>query len=324
MSEGLTPIERRTFQAQSLMEDHPPVWFHPNKQAVFDIACPPGSVHGGELTYSRWPPFPLPESVDLGAALALLADMPGFYDYEPWPEAAVGWHVNFADPRLFVAYSGGLFAQDEMQVTEHPALGALKEALTAEGLRAVTVEDAAPTPVLVAGVERRCSVATDANAMQGRPHGLYGNAFARADLETVRRATTRVDPPTLTNLIAMAAPRPSYGSYTAEQIRGVLDTASTGFRAAALESAGPVVVHTGFWGCGAFGGNRELMTTLQAVAAQMAGLERLVVHTGDPSGAWSVAAARDVLEGVGGALPVQDLIAQLVSMGFRWGVSDGN
>lgn len=39
------------------------------------------------------------------------------------------WWVNFADPILFVAYAGRLFAQDEIQVAEHPALGHLKEKL---------------------------------------------------------------------------------------------------------------------------------------------------------------------------------------------------
>jgi hypothetical protein len=47
-------------------------------------------------------------------------------------------------------------------------------------------------------------------------------------------------------------------------IEFVLATAFTGFSAARLESArlnpSPVVaIHTGFWGCGAFGGNRVLM-----------------------------------------------------------------
>ncbi len=55
------------------------------------------------------------------------------YDYAraAGVEGAVEWHVNFADPRLFTAYGLGLFAQDEMQVAEHPALGALREALHA-------------------------------------------------------------------------------------------------------------------------------------------------------------------------------------------------
>lgn len=39
---------------------------------------------------------------------------------------AVEWDVNFADPRLFTAYGSELFAQDEMQVAEHLAFGAVR------------------------------------------------------------------------------------------------------------------------------------------------------------------------------------------------------
>ena len=46
-------------------------------------------------------------------------------------------------------------------------------------------------------------------------------------------------------------------------------TLIAGFRAAVLESDGnAVVVHTGFCGCGAFGGHRVLMAMLQLVAAE--------------------------------------------------------
>ena len=260
---------------------------------------------------------------------------PGFYDYTRASDRAdaVEWHVNFADPHLFVAYGSRLFAQDEMQVAEHPVLGSLKEALVARKLPAVTVEGGQPTPVLVMGAPRHCRVATEPNAAEGRPHGLYGNAFARADPEAVRRATTRIDPPTTTNLIAMAAPAGGVGRYRIKEIEYVLVTAFTAFRAAVLESArsrgsdGPVVVHSGFWGCGAFGGDRVLMTTLQVIAAEMAGVERIVFHTGDPSGAAAIREMRRMFEmdlAVGSAMAVPELIRRINALGFEWGVSDGN
>jgi len=64
------------------------------------------------------------------------------YDYRPATgmAGAVEWHVNFADPRLFTAYGSGLLAQDEMQVAEHPALGALREALSARRWPTLTEE----------------------------------------------------------------------------------------------------------------------------------------------------------------------------------------
>ena len=122
-------------------------------------------------------------------------------------------------------------------MAEHPALGSLKEALDARKRCAETVDRDKPTPILVMGVERRCRVATDPSAAEGRPHGLYGNAFARADAEAIQRGTMRIDPPTVTNLIAMASISGGYGQYNIDEIEYVLGTAYTAFRAAVLESA---------------------------------------------------------------------------------------
>jgi hypothetical protein len=56
-----------------------------------------------------------------------------------------------------------------------------------------------------------------------------------------------------------------------------------------------VVVHTGFWGCGAFGGNRVLMALLQAIAAQLASLEVLVFYTFDSGGTQALETALSTL-----------------------------
>jgi hypothetical protein len=149
------PLEQLSFQAQELFDRHPPLWHHPNKHVVFSVSCPPGRPHPGTIAYSRWPAMPLPDAVDLGGALDSVVDAPGFFDYEPYlAEGSIEWHVNFADPHLFCAYDSALFAQDEMQVAEHPILGSLTEALRDRAMPAVTVQAEEPTPVLVRGVER--------------------------------------------------------------------------------------------------------------------------------------------------------------------------
>jgi hypothetical protein len=329
------PIERGEYPTAALMAGYRPAWGHPNKQVVFEIACPPGAMHRGQLAFSRWAAMALPETVEAAHAASMVRVQDGFYDYAPAPgqQAGMEWHVNFADPHLFVAYASSLFAQDEMQVAEHPALGALRETLIAHGLRAVTIEKCEPTPVLVMGVERRCRIATDPDATEGRASGLYGNAFASADADAVRRATTPIDPPTTTNLVAMAAPRGGPGPYRAGEIEGALTTAFTGFRAATLESrrelgpGTPVAVHTGFWGCGAFGGNRVLMALLQVVAARLAKLDLLVFHVGGRGGR---APLEEALRRVDGDLPigevgsVRDALHRIEAMRFEWGVGDGN
>ena len=321
------------FDAPTLMRQHPPVLRNPNKLVVFRIACPDGTA-GGHVSYSRWREMRLPATVNPGRAAALLSVRDGFYDYEPLAaEPAVEWHVNFADPKLFYAYGSALFAQDEMQVAEHPVLGAMREALVAAGRTTLTVERGRPTPVLVMGAERRVRIATHRGAERGGPSWLYGIAFAEAAADDVRQATIRIDPPTTSNIIAIAAPFGGHGRYRTEQIELALSTAHSGFRAAVLESrrtAGPdarTIVHSGFWGCGAFGGNRVMMTLLQALAAEMAGVDTLMMHVGDPSGRAPVEQAgallRDVLAEPA-PVGVAEIVDRVESLGLEWGHSDGN
>jgi len=330
------PLYRVSFDASELLRAHPPQLRHPNKVALLEVAYPAGAVASGQIVVTRWAAA-LPESLALPATLA--SDVqPNFYDYRPVAAGgnAVEWHVNFADPRLFGAYGSGLFAQDEMQVAEHPLLGSVREALLARGLAAKTSDETGPTPVLVRNVERRLAIATTPDAAAGRPAGLYGNRFGAAPAEVVRRAARRVDPPAFSNIIAMAAPSGGVGEYTTGDVRAILKTAVTAFGAARVESidtdsntdSARTVVHTGFWGCGAFGGNRKLMVALQALAARAGGVHRLVLHAGDRSGIDHAGRGLDVAEAIaskcGPRAPVEDVVERCAMLGYRWGVSDGN
>jgi hypothetical protein len=320
---------RRSYEPNALLAAHPPRLSHPHKRLTFELACPPGARHAGELTVTRWAPEPLPEAARLAATAQ--AVLPGVFDYAG-PSAGV-WHVNFADPQLFVAYGSRLLAQDELQVVEHPALGAVREALIAEGDPATTEDDArTPTPVLVAGVERRCAFATAPDLDAGRVYGLYGNRFAQAPAEQIRAATRVLAPPTITNLIAIAAPSGGRDRYTRAQLETILVTALTGFAAAVAESRrawpdAPVEVRTGFWGCGAFGGNRHAMTLLQLLAARLAGVARLTFYAFDRTGAAAYQTGARILDEVVAAGPPGEPLAALLDrverQGFQWGESDG-
>ena len=138
-------MQRRAFSAQRLMDVYPPRWRHPNKQVVYEVSCPPGSVFSGEIDYSRWARMPLPERVDLDAALARMRDVAGFFDYAPTdePAGAVEWHANFADPHLFVAYGSSLFAQALSSCTWNAAWAAWC------GSRAVPCRYSAEIPAVV-------------------------------------------------------------------------------------------------------------------------------------------------------------------------------
>ena len=71
----------------------------------------------------------LPREMAVGEACAWWTVVK-MYDYVPLPGNTLALrHVNFADPVLFVAYGGGLLAQDEMQVVEHPGKEHCEKAL---------------------------------------------------------------------------------------------------------------------------------------------------------------------------------------------------
>lgn len=273
------------------------------------------------------------------AAAPAIEGRPDFFDYAPdsQPAPNVAWHLNFADTYLFCAYGGGLFAQDEMQVAEHPSLASLREALLRDGKEPLTKENGRPTPCLITGVERRCHVRTEPDPSAGRPQGLYGNRFRDAPGEAIEQATEVIDPPTRSNIIAIAAPSPGYGKYSREQIVDAFATAYSGFAAARHETnrlapeGAACIVHTGHWGCGAFGGHRVLMALLQLLAARLANVSKVVFHGGDEPGLEPLASARDLLDellaasaGASNAVRLTELIDRIVAMDFVWGVSDGN
>jgi hypothetical protein len=85
-----------------------------------------------------------------------------------------------------------------------------------------------------------------------------------------------------------------------------------------------VVVHTGFWGCGAFGGNRVMMTLLQLIAAQLAGLDRLIYYVGEPSARASVDRALSLARDLIPFTDTSALIDHIAALGLEWGSSDGN
>jgi Poly (ADP-ribose) glycohydrolase (PARG) len=306
-------IHRQSFVAQELMAAYPPKFKHASKKLVTAQICPEGAVHQGSLEFTRWRALALPESLPTESPTKL-ETRPDFFTYDDESAAAMSWHLNFAHQDLFCAYGGALLAQDELQVLEHPALGALREALITQKITLLTVEGGKPTPVLIRGVERRAAL-----DMQH----LYGNQFARAKLEAILSALTLLTPPTRSNILAMEAPSGGYGSYTLHELEFILMTAYTGFSAACHETGAESVIHTGFWGCGAYGGNRIVMTLLQLLAARLAGVGRLVFHTGDAASLATIAAAQALLLRLETPSPVE-LLAALRQEDLRWGVSDGN
>ena len=324
----MNPIEHAEYDAGWLAEHHPPRFRDPNKQIAWEIARSSGFPFKGQVVYTCWGEQTPPEQVTGRGQFTIRT---GVFDYASTGAGWVDWHVNFADPVLFGFYGSSLLAQDELQTLEHPILGSLREALISEGYTARTIgAGGKATPVTVTGVQRRCVLNTLPDPAAGRPGGLYGNAFGRAPGTQIRAAVRPVNPPTLSNILAIAAPAGGSGAYRADTLSSILRTAFSGFAAARQESerlAGTgcrTVIHTGFWGCGAFGGNRELMTILQALAGDLAGVD-IVYWTFDVAGQNQAAKACSAYEALREASSgVESILNQLFQRKYTWGFSDGN
>lgn len=310
-------IGRAELDAERLMREHPPRFSNERKRAVVDRITVPVT---GTLSVSRWQGA-LPATVEsAGDPDTVLVER--HFDHVADEPGVVHWYLNFADAELFVAYAGSLLAQDEHQVLEHPVLAALREALVAGGSGAAKIEPRTrergrPTPILIRGAQRSLALDT--------ADGLYGNAFARADLQRILAATTYLDPPTFTNILAMEAPPGGIGPYERSTIEDILVTACVGFAACRSESAPTrIVVHTGGWGTGAYGGDPILMALLQLCAARLAGIDRLVFHT--LSGARAFDEASRILDELpwGSVVSTDALVDAVHERDFAWGVSDGN
>ena len=263
------------FPTAALMHAHPPRgWDRSlngcNKSRVWKLIqsrdsstrAPAGTVAGEDerqLRVARYDGSRMP----MDPSLLLTTDteldiVRSVYGYEEPADPAVEchWWVNFADKHLFAFYASSLFAQDEWQCMEIPALCCAREFLAVHGrsdpnAAPLTVANSVPTPVLVMNAPREVSIdAVGAN--------IYGNSFSVAKGSVIDAATTLLPRPTLTNVIAMEACKGRHGLYTTRDIAVTLQTAITAFIAAKEQAAlewktrknekePTVIVHTGNW-----------------------------------------------------------------------------
>uniref|UniRef100_A0A6B2LDL3 PARG catalytic Macro domain-containing protein n=1 Tax=Arcella intermedia TaxID=1963864 RepID=A0A6B2LDL3_9EUKA len=249
----------------------------------------------------------------------------------------VEWYMNFADENLFTVYGGPLFAQDEIQVTEHPVLASVKEAALKlqaknDNLKPKTKENNRSTPILIRNAERRVAISVSPNALEGRPSGLYGSNFMNASPEAITKATKPIQPPTTSNILAMEAPKFGSGEYSQSTISTILSTAYTGYLAAIEESKEhlkdqgingdpQVVIHTGHWGCGAYGGNKNVMAIIQLIAAHLAHVDILVYHVLDNPEVLQQATPiveKLMVENAS----ISTVVMEIQKMGFKWGITD--
>lgn len=321
-----------TFDARALATRFPPELRVPNKHTLYRAVCEGPDDHDGDVIVTRWR-APSLADVHVPATWSGVAEArSSWWEYPSDDGACRHWHLNFASRSVFFAYGAAAFAQDEIQVAEHPILASIREAFLAEGEALCTSDERrVPTPLLFENVQRLAAIATGRDLDAAWTSGLYGRRFVEAPATAVVDAVTRLRPATRSNIVAIEAPANGRGTYERRQIESALLAATAAFQAVRACSSTRAIVHTGFWGCGAYGGNRVLMTLVQLVAARVAGLDRIVVHALDRDGIddveRAVAALATILEVLdphhqGTALG--DVAGTLEAMDFVWGDGDGN
>lgn len=321
-------LDRRSWNAEELATQYRPRFKHPNKELLFKLGQSQGET-SGPIGYSRWGRRGLPRRRPASDHALEIIAKPGHYEYSAQDSGDESvWHVNFANDDVFAYWSTALFAQDEIQVAEHPILINLRRAADEEGFSMYCVEDGSPTPLLFTHVARKLSITT--HPTREWPKGLYGRQFEYASSQHVEAATRVLIPPTRTNLLAIEAPAYGEGRYTTHEVRFILETAYSGF--VALKEEGQYLgypasttLNTGYWGCGAYGGNKTLMLVTQMLAADWAGLSRIVFHLGHSHAPTAFTEAVGLYQDLSKhqASPVA-AIKRLVGMHFEWGESDGN
>lgn len=309
-----TKLAEFTWEIRELARNFPPVWQHENKQTVANLVGDDTQT-AGSITVSRWKVEELPQTV---VDTCQVVPQRGFFTYSNTND----WYMNFADPLVFGHGEGALLAQDELQIVEHPVLCSLGKAMESgthgvANLERLTRENGEATPVLVQGAPRRCRLLTD-------QYRIYGDHFAQASKELVTKAVECIDPPTRSNILAISALQPNYGMYTMNQIAELLATAYAGFRAVVLQSTGDVTIHTGHWGCGAYGGNKGLVAAIQILAAGMAGVAKLEYWYGsthlDETALQHGIQVASLLDGK----PTLRAVELLDSAGYSWGIANEN
>lgn len=316
-------LEHINVECQDLIRGYAPKYEMPQKRAAYEKALRLHESDCGDIQICQ-------VGVDaeglrterLAKRTSAVTVDKGYFDYTKAKEGEETWFLNFADPYLFVAYDSELFAQDEIQCLEMPLLASCRLYLEEKGKDAMTSRFGVPTPFTFRSVPYWISVNTNPVLKDGSVGNIYGNNLYYASEEEVQAGIRTFEGNIRCNVIAMAAPACGYGQYSKAEIEEILKTLLCSYSALKDNcQEDRVVIHTGNWGCGAFGGNRELMYLSQIYAASVCGISEIVLHSPDGE---LLGRAKTVYDQIPSEMSFDQVVQFLLAKGYCWGLSDGN
>lgn len=321
-------------ECESLMVTHEPKFVNRRKRELFVEAkkVKEPSLRGHLVVTRCTPDTEEIDSTTFVKTNPKIIQNPAFFNYEKDQDSDERkvWWMNFADPKLFGFYANEFFAQDEIQVLEHPLLASVREYLLDPGEEYMAPRtliqmrgELVATPYLIENVPLWMTVNTFPKLDDEARVGIYGSSFASAPQEAIDAGCKVYEGNVSDNIMAVAAPSFGSGEYSYEDIELVLKTLICAFSQAKDLSAGKkCVVHGGNWGCGAFGGNLELMYFAQMYAASVCGVDELVLHAVADDDAYDDAEWE--YEHLDEETSLDSVVNHLLDQRYEWGSSDGN
>ncbi len=325
---------------KELLKDYPPKFTNRTKAEFYKAAlvthkdCP-GNLNAYQCLFDQ----NLKKDTKLSLSKIEIKEEKGFFNYIECNSSENNsvWYLNFADSNLFAFYGSNLFAQDEIQTLEHPLLCSLREYLLKNKMNSFEPKTVYlnrahglcyPTPVLIENVPYWISVDTKPVLDDGNIGNLYGNNFSYASEEELAAGIQIFEGDIKSNIIAVAALSGGSGAYTKKDIEFTLETVLAAFHQARFISQAhnelsedfKVSIHTGNWGCGVFGGNREFMYLVQMIAASATEIDELFFHAVDKV---SFAQAKEKFALLKD-MTFEECVNYLLSQNYIWGHGDGN
>jgi hypothetical protein len=167
---------------------------------------------------------------------------------------------------------------------------------------------------------------------------IYGKAFAKADEQQLRAAIQINNPSQRVNLIAIEAPNNGEGVYTKEQIKYALRACYTAFKAAKIMAEKTYLmnlgrdqkqdytnhdvlrtnIHTGWWGCGAYGNNRQMMIITQIIGALWANIDTIRFHTENDNYQEDINSALEKVKALKSRPDFEEAIEGIYRMNLDW------
>jgi len=284
MINNITCMGEESVEVQNLINNFPPNFENERKRKYFIKALAAHKNTSGSINISRWCiEQNLKLQIEIVKNKMEISTEQNFFDYKDCStNSKKVWYMNYADSNLFGYYGSDLFAQDEIQTLEHPLLGSIVEYLDKSKIKNLcskTVQENIPTPYVFENVPYWIEVNTAPTLTNGKKANLYGRNFSDLPEDVVDCGIKIVQGEKQNNIIAMAAPSNGKGLYTKLELENLLETVLAAFTGAVDKSKEKeCVIHTGSWGCGAFGNNKELMYLSQMIGASSAGCKKLLFH----------------------------------------------